>query len=402
MIMHAHHIRKLSVSGILAITFFIGTAFIPMEGGPHKKYPTPDTESVEAQIRQITKDHETVNLQVAVVKGNEIIYTHSFGWKDKETETPLSDSDIFRIASISKSFSSTAIMQLVEAGKVSLDADVSDLIGFQVRNPNFPDIPITLRMLLSHTSSLNDSQKYSSLDIINPDKNPKWKNSYSDYAPGKGYKYCNLNYNTIGAIIERITGQRFDLYIKQHILDPLGLYGGHCTDLLNQDLFAQIYRFDAETGEHIKSLASYKPLGDKLKSYRIGYDAPMLSPTGNMKINATDLAKYLIMHKNQGVYHGVRILSEASAKQMQAQAVEIKPDSYYGFALGTYDDFAAIPGKRIQGHGGSMYGMRSGMYFNREDDFGIVIIGSGSNKDYLSMQGFRGKVINALYRRFIK
>ena len=393
-IMHFSHARKRVVSLLMILSFTLFNAFA--QSGKET-----DTGKLEAQIQQIMDEHEAVNLQVAVVKGDDIIYTHSFGWKDLAAKTPLADNDIFRIASISKSFSATAIMQLVEAGKVSLDADVSDLIGFPIRNPKFPDIPITLKMLLTHTSSLNDSQKYNSLDIMNPEKSEKWQGSYSDYAPGSAYKYCNLNYNTIGAIIEKISGQRFDLYIKEHIIDPLGLYGGHAADLLNADLFAQIYRIDAETGDHVRSVSSYKILGDKLDAYRIGYDAPMLSPTGNVKINATDLAKYMIMHKNLGIYNGTRIISEASAEQMQDQQVKIKEGSYYGFALGTYDDFLAIPGKRIRGHGGSMYGMRSGMYFNREDNFGIVVIASGAARDYLSLKGFRGKVIHALYKAFL-
>ena len=78
----------------------------------------------------------------------------------------------FRIASISKSFSATSIMQLVEAKKLSLDDDVSKLVGFKVRNPRFPKTVITLRMILSHRSSINDSQGYFTLDAINPAKNP--------------------------------------------------------------------------------------------------------------------------------------------------------------------------------------------------------------------------------------
>lgn len=114
------------------------------------------------------QENEAVGLAVAVVKGDKIIYNHSFGWKDRENKVPLAEDDIFRIASISKSFSVVAIMQLIEAGKMTLDDDVSDLVGFKVRNPRFPETPITLRMLLSHTSNINDRQAYGNLDIINP------------------------------------------------------------------------------------------------------------------------------------------------------------------------------------------------------------------------------------------
>jgi CubicO group peptidase (beta-lactamase class C family) len=162
-------------------------------------------------------------LSVAVVKNNRIIYTHAFGVKDRETNSPLTTDCLFRIASISKSFSATSIMQLVENKKISLDDDVSDLMGFKVRNPKFPETVITLRLLLSHLSSINDSQGYFTLDAINPEKNKDWAKCYNNYEPGKGYQYCNLNFNMVGTIIEKYSGERFDQYVKQHILDPLGL-----------------------------------------------------------------------------------------------------------------------------------------------------------------------------------
>src|SRR5688500_11030466 len=114
----------------------------------------------EEDIRKIMKDQDIVGMSVAVVKGGKIIYTNSFGQTNIETYTPLANSDIFRIASISKSFSATSIMQLVDAKKLSLDDDFSKLVGFKIRNPKFPERVITLRMVMSHTSSINDSQGY--------------------------------------------------------------------------------------------------------------------------------------------------------------------------------------------------------------------------------------------------
>src|SRR5699024_9403802 len=138
------------------------------------------------------------------VKDGEIIYSNAFGKKSLENDTPLRTDDLFRIASISKSFSATAVMQLVESGEVSLEDDVSNLIGFKVRNPHYPETVITLRMLLSHRSSLSDRAGYFTLDTINPEINPETHESYNNYQPGTEYEYCNLCYNMIGAILERI------------------------------------------------------------------------------------------------------------------------------------------------------------------------------------------------------
>ena len=183
------------------------------------------------------KDYPVMGLSVAVVKEGKVVHTQALGWKEEGKEA-LETTDLFRIASISKSFTVTALIQLVEKGLISLDNDVSDLIGFQIRNPKFPDTVITLRMLLSHTSSINDQQGYFTLDAIHPEKNATWQAAYNAYVPGKGYEYCNLNFNLAGAILEKYSGMRFDAYIQENILKPLGLYGGYNVDQLDKSRFA--------------------------------------------------------------------------------------------------------------------------------------------------------------------
>ena len=146
------------------------------------------TEKAEEDLQAMMKKMDVVGLSVVVVKKGEIIYTHSFGLKSIENNEPLTDEHIFRIASISKSFSATSIMQLAEAKKLSLEDDFSNLVGFKIRNPKYPNTVITLKMVMSHTSSINDSQGYFNLDVINPNKNPDWAKCYNDYEPGTGYE----------------------------------------------------------------------------------------------------------------------------------------------------------------------------------------------------------------------
>lgn len=355
-------------------------------------------EKAEAAIQALMQENKVVGISVAVVKHNKIIYTHSFGVKDLATNQPLTDDCIFRIASISKSFSATAIMQLVEAGKVSLDDDVSKLIGFQIRNPKFPETVITLRTLLQHRSSINDSQGYFSLDSINPAINPKWANCYNNYEPGKGYMYCNLNYNMTGAIIEKISGERFDLYIKHHILDPLKLYGGYCVDSLDNTRFATIYEYNKDSAKFTASVNAYNPRREEIAHYEMGKTTPIFSPTGGMKISATDLAKYMTMHSRQGKYLGKRIISKKSANEMQTK---VSTEAGYGMAIETTETL--IKGKTMKGHTGSAYGLYSGMFFQPKEKFGIVVISNGCGPTYES--GFNAlikKSINILYESFIQ
>lgn len=268
----------------------------------------------EAEIQGIMRELTAAGMSVAVVKKNKIIYTHSFGVSDMETQRPLTDNNIFRIASISKSFSATSIMQLIEAKKCSLDDDFSQLVGFTVRNPKFPDVVITLRMVMSHTSSVNDSQGYFTLDAINPGKNPNFAKCYNTYKPGNGYEYCNLNYNMVGAVIERLSGERFDQYVKHHILDPLDLYGGYCVDSLDNSRFAKLYEYEGTTKHLVNAPLAYNPRSEEVKNYVLGYSTPIFSPTGGMKISATDLAKYMMMHMNYGKFNGVRIISKKAQR----------------------------------------------------------------------------------------
>ena len=354
-------------------------------------------EKAEAGIKAIMQDMPVMGLSVAVVKDNKIIYTQSFGTKSRENNAPLTNDCIFRIASISKSFSATSIMQLAERKQLSIDQDVSELIGFKVRNPKFPETVITLRLMMSHLSSINDSQGYFSLDAINPEKNPNWAKSYSHYEPGKGYAYCNLNFNMIGAIIEKISGERFDQYVIKHVLDPLKLYGGYDVDGLDKLRFASIYEYRADSTKFVLSEGAYASRAKELSNYAMGYSTPVFSPTGGMKISATDLAKYMLMHSNHGKYRGKRIISKKSAEQMQTAMSE---EEGYGFAIETTSKM--IPGKTMKGHTGVAYGLFSAMFFQPEEKFGIVVISNGCAPGY--SEGYNTvirKTVNCLYESLI-
>ena len=355
-------------------------------------------DKAEAGIHAIMQEIKVVGLSVAVVKNNKIIYTHSFGLKDMETNTPLTDDCLFRIASISKSFTSTSIMQLVEDRKLSLEDDISDLVGFRIRNPKFPDKIITLRMVLSHRSSINDREGYFTLDAINPDKNPNWAKCYNDYEPGTGYMYCNLNYNLVGTIIEKKSGERFDNYVRRHILSPLGLYGGYCVDSLDNTRFASIYEYNGDSARFFHSPAAYAPRRTEIENYILGYSTPIFSPTGGMKITAAGLANYMIMHMKMGKHRGKRIISKKSAREMQTPLSEKEG---YGLAIMTKDNL--IAGKKLKGHTGSAYGLYSAMFFSPEEKFGIVVISNGCHPAYTD--GFNTlirRTVNCLYESLIK
>lgn len=355
-------------------------------------------EKFEKDLGAYLESVESVGLSCVVVKDNQIVYNHNFGVKDLDTMEPVDDQTMFRIASISKSFTATSIMQLIDKGVLSLKADVSDLVGFPVRNPKFPETVITLEMLLSHTSSINDSEGYFTLDAINPAANPNAANCYNSYEPGCGYEYCNLNFNMAGTILERYSGERFDQYVVKNVLRPLGLYGGYCVDSLDASRFAHLY--EMENGVLTRQDEAYEPRSERIANYVMGKDTPVFSPTGGMKISALDLARYMIMHMNYGATPLVkdaegadlRIIPEALSKEMQTPR---SSDENYGLALWVTDKYT--PGINLVGHTGGAYGLCSAMFFNPEEKYGFVVTSSGTKSDDILYE-----CVSRMYNYFVK
>lgn len=356
----------------------------------------------DKSMEKIMKDYKAVGIQAVVVKNDSIIYNKAFGYKDLEKQIPLSTTDIMRIASISKSFTTTSLMQLVEQGKISLDDDVSDLIGFKIRNPKYPDQKITLKMILSHTSSIKDKEDYFTLDHLNPAVYGDCKESYYEYAPGEDYNYSNMGMNLAGSILEKVSGERFDNYVRNYVIRPLGLYGGHNIDSLDASKFAMIYDVDDDSGELVPSPGAYRSRSDAMPGYIMGYSAPIFSPTGGVKISAHDLAIYMMMHMNYGEYKGIRIISEESARTMQTPVLE---KSGYGLSITSFPGYIDNPkyadrqSEYFKGHTGGAYGLFSIMFFNPIEKWGIVVMTNGChNEDY----SFLKTSVRALYKDFIE
>lgn len=362
-------------------------------------------QRTDQAIKDVLDEFNAVGISAAVVKDGKIVYNESFGYKDLNTKTPLANDDIMRIASISKSFTATSLLQLVDKGIISLDDDVSDLIGFKIRNPHHPDVPITLKMILSHTSSIRDKEDYFTLDHLNPAVYGDCEESYFKYKPGEGYCYSNMGLNLAGTILEKVSGVRFDNYVKDNVIRKLGLYGGHNVDSLDNSRFAIIY--SRKNGEYVESKGAYRPTADRMKDYVFGYSSPMFSPTGGVKISAHDLSVYMMMHMNYGEYNGIRIISEKSAKAMQTPVWknEGSEEDQYGLCLNDFinyidDEKYNVPGSYPVGHTGGAYGLNSIMIWSPKDGWGIVAMTNGFT--YVKDKSFLKTLTNAIYKACIK
>ena len=287
--------------------------------------------------------------------------------------------DPARVASISKLVVAIGVMRLVEQSKLDLDRDVNDYLGWRVRNPAFPDAPITLRALLSHQSGLRDSVDYivpldGSLEAVLAD--PKaWE---LGHAPGTYFAYANINSPLIAAVMEGATGERFDRLMARLVLTPLGLdacynWGAGCSDgrraeavtLLrpNGDLALDAPMHGAD------SCAVY-PASDGScdvdKLYKFGRNGSAFSPQGGLRISARDLVKIGQLLLGDGA----PLLSPKSFAEMVGPAWTFDGKNgdddkgyFTGYGLGVHwlTDKA---GNRWFGHVGEAYSLRAGFWIN--------------------------------------
>jgi CubicO group peptidase (beta-lactamase class C family) len=287
--------------------------------------------------------------------------------------------DPARVASISKLVVAIGVMRLVEQGRLDLDRDVNDYLGWRVRNPAFPDTPITLRALLSHQSGLRDTVDYivpldGSLEAVLA--NPKaWE---LVHAPGTYFSYANINSPLIVAVMEGATGERFDRLMARLVLMPLGLdacynWGAGCSDgrrakavtLLrpNEDLAR-------DAPMHGPDPCAVYPASDGScdvdKLYKIGRNGSAFSPQGGLRISARDLAKIgqLLLRD------GAPLLSPKSFAEMITPAWTFDGKNgdddkgyFTGYGLGVHwlTDKA---GHRWFGHVGEAYSLRAGFWIN--------------------------------------
>ena len=363
---------------------------------------TSKQDQFNEEVKAIMERNNNVGLALVAVNNGQVVLNETYGYKNLDTKEPIAKDDIFRIASISKSFCATAVMQLVEQGKLSLDQDVSELVGFEVRNPNFPDKVITVKMLLSHTASMSDANGYFSLNAMNPDSSATWKQAWNNYAPETGYEYCNLGFNTLGTIVERVSGERYDQYIVNHILNPIGVYGGYEVLSLDSTKFVNIYTWDDEKNEYIHKPAAYATKEKEIENYVFGVSTPVFSPTGGLKISAQDLAQVMKMHMNLGTAeNGTQIISKESAEAMQSiVAPKTDEGDAYGFAIRTSKQL--LDGHTMIGHTGGAYGVYTSMFWNSERNFGFVVMTNGCNGRYdNNFMAIHRECVAAMHKYFV-
>ena len=194
-------------------------------------------QTLDEQVDRIFRDAKTVGGAFLVAQEGEIVYERYYGEQQKTTHVPVTEKSYFRCASVTKLVTGIGLMRMMDDGLLDPDENISVYLGYEAGNPRYPDVPITLRMLMSHTSGLNENSSYSRLssklsDMIALDK--KAAANFKDVRPGSQYAYSNFGAGVTGAIIESVTGQDVSSFMREYLFAPLGIDAAYTATQLEE------------------------------------------------------------------------------------------------------------------------------------------------------------------------
>jgi Beta-lactamase class C and other penicillin binding proteins len=403
-------------------------------------------ETLDMRIAEIGR--ELSGLAVVILRGGEVAHEAYFGRRfidaeHPERDRPLDGSTKFRVASISKTATAIGAMVLADEGLLDLDRDISDYLGFRLRNPAWPDSPISASMLLSHTSSLRDCSGYSlalphhlreffspGFESYEDGRHFASPSSGSDRSPGAYYCYANIGYGVLATAMEKVSGERFDRFMARRVLAPLGLDASYNVLSLSDEGFADLaalYRkgegeeswdpsgpWRAQVDDY-RGLRPASPckleegLGpEALSRYELGSNGTLFSPQGGLRASALEVASIARLVMGEGALGETKIISRSAARRMMSLKWSYDPVSRNGDiedgstratglglvrTTGTVDSYGGdslLPdggGPLAWGHHADAYGLLGGMLFSPETGFGLVYLIGGTPRDPSSYRG---------------
>lgn len=333
------------------------------------------------------------------------VATFADGLADPKAGRAITPNDPARIASISKLVVAIGVMKLVEQGALDLDEDVSRYLDWPLRSPAFLDQPITLRMLLSHTSSIRDHDDQYAIPLGETVKDAMAASTSWDpaHSPGEHYfAYSNMNFPIIAGIVEKVTRERFDLWMRRQVLDPMSIDACFNWPTCSDAAIARAVVLTRD-GEVIRDdLKGKRPdcpvfvrdgvACDITGAWRPGVNGALFSPQGGLRISVRGLSRVGRMLLGRGTLDGKRILSPQSVDTILTQAWRYdgrngdaqKFYCSYGLATQLFPSGNAAckddPGTRgmtFIGHAGEAYGLRSGLWIDPRSGRGIAYFLTG-------------------------
>ena len=330
----------------------------------------------------------TASVSIAVVQGEQIVWTAAYGDANATTGTPATPATIYSTGSTGKSITATAVMQLVEAGEVDLDEPANRYLdGVRIQDRLQADQPVTVRDLLSHTSGLTCEFRTRPVfsRSLPPNLAELTERTYSVRPPGVEYEYCNAAYGIAGYLVEQVSGEEYEEYIVNHVLKPVGA------------TTPAPVRPTAEMAEVMARTYDRGEDGTPQPVRRVFFD---VYPAGDLYLTAVDMARYLGAHLNGGAFGGSRILSEASVREMRRPHVPRPPspdsvERHYGLGFVVEE---AVDGHTIIAHGGTVFGMNAHLIGDVEARLGVYVMTNSAGHEVIARRAlelFRGAPLQA-------
>jgi CubicO group peptidase (beta-lactamase class C family) len=334
------------------------------------------------------------SLATCIIKYDEVVWSHAYGFYDIENEKEATTQTLYLQASVSKTVTATALMQLYEQGLFDLDDDVNEYLPFDLRNPNYPDIPITIKMILSHRSSLSDDNLYwiclSYLpgdpdvegfpypwleEYLTPGGSAYSSSTWSMDKPGEKYYYANIGFSIVAYLVELLSNQDFNDYCKEHIFQPLQMNAtGFRLRDVDIDTIAVPYEF--------KNDAYFR---------HPQYGIHVLYPAITLRTSIEDYSHFIIAHMNGGVWKGVRILNESTVQLMHT--AQFSPTDKYNYGLGW--EVTNKPFQKTYGHSGGYVGALNLITIHPEYNTAIILFTNALDSELHSTR-MEWKAISAI------
>lgn len=359
-------------------------------------------EQVRLSLNRIGQEEGVLGMAAIALRGGKIWLEHYQGSAVLDPPTPVGQETAFRVASITKLVTSAALMILWEEGHFQLDDDVSIKLGYPLRNPAWPGKPITYRHLLTHASGLQDGQGYQGFprairteegpglqDLVTPGGLSFTPDMFRPEAPGQVFAWANMNFIMLGALIEQISGQRYDKFVTERIFRKLGVVAGfHRGSLPQGTPIASLYR--PRSGEwEVQLDYRFEPkVLPGLPNYRLGQDTMMFGPHGNLLASARALERLVHVFMGEEAVDGERVLLPSTVKLMasawrgwtEGQGDPLKLFYSYGLGMhraGVRGTDTVWPGRIMLGHPGEAYGLVSDVYFDPQTGDGLILLVNG-------------------------
>lgn len=340
------------------------------------------TTDIDEEISTLIDQAKIPSLSTCIIKNDSIVWYNGYGKYNKFLRLEPTKDTVYMAASVSKSFAATALMQLYEDGLFELDEDVSNYLPFVLRNPKYPNVPITFEMLLSHRSSLSmtplkDIIPFGIVYLFFPKNYPypalEWylvpggrmyrADIWTDNKPGEAFNYSNAGYLILEFLIEQISGDSYDMFCYDNIITPLNMKN------------SSFYHKDIKRMQRAVPYLLRRNFHLRLPFY----DVPDRA-AGGLITSIEDLSHFLIAHMNNGTYDGVKILENSTVELMHTIYSENTSSSGFIFSYGLGWMFYNIDGTNFQGHDGDTPGFAARMVFNEKNKTGIIFFFNRSRR----------------------